>query len=77
VTVHVDELGASMWAPGQAYLEYRIFLDGALVGRGGRSGCSLGAGGNDLPARALLPSGEVLVVKEGGLVGHGYDRFLG
>src|SRR5690349_21599053 len=45
-----------MWAPGRGYVEYRVFLDGAPIGRGGRFGCSLGFGDNDLPAKVLLPT---------------------
>ncbi|TAH52286.1 MAG: hypothetical protein EYC68_08275 [Chloroflexota bacterium] len=62
LVVHVDRLAARRGGPGSSYTEYRIFWNGELQGRGGRFGTSLGAGGNDLPARALLPNGQLLVV---------------
>lgn len=49
-------------------MEYRIFFDGRIVARGGRFGCSLGMGGCDLPAKALLPDGTLLVVGESRVV---------
>lgn len=60
--IHVDHLYARRNGPGSSYTEYRIFWNGALQGRGGRFGSSLGVGGSDLPARALLPNGQLLVV---------------
>lgn len=39
----------------------RIHINGELCGRGGGCGTSLGGGGSDLPARALV-GGDLLIV---------------
>lgn len=53
-TVHIDVVAATRYGPARSFLEARIFLDGELAGRGGSGGSSLGGGGNDFPAVALL-----------------------
>jgi hypothetical protein len=61
--VHIDCLVAHKWGPSRFYVEYRIFVDGALAGRGGES--SLPQGGipdKNLPAVALLGQDKVLTV---------------
>jgi len=62
--VHVDWTHAHKHGPGRTITEIRIFVDGRLEGRGGRCGCSLGVGGNDLPAVALIGSGRALSVDD-------------
>jgi hypothetical protein len=65
VALHVDHVCAGAGAPGRFYADYRVHRDGALVGRGGVIGCSLGGGGSDLPVRVPLGT-LVLVVDEDG-----------
>ncbi len=60
--VHIDRLSANKHSPGRSYVEIRIFVDGILAGRGGSAGSSLGGGGNDLPAIALLGDDRALTV---------------
>jgi hypothetical protein len=62
--VHVDWTHAHKHGPGRTITEIRIFVDGRLAGRGGSCGCSLGVGGNDLPAVALISSGRALSVDD-------------
>ncbi len=63
--VHIDATAARLWGPGRSWLEIRIFVDGQLAGRGGSSGCSLGAGiGTDLPAVGRVGSTRLLVVDD-------------
>ena len=62
--VHVDWTHAHKHGPGRTITEIRIFVDGRLAGRGGRCGCSLGVGGDDLPAVALIGSGRALSVDD-------------
>ena len=49
---------------GRSITEIRIFVDGRLAGRGGKCGCALGFGKNDLPAVALLGGGQALTVDD-------------
>jgi hypothetical protein len=42
--------------------EVRIFVDGVLAGRAGGCGCSLGAGGWDLPAVARVGVSRAITV---------------
>jgi hypothetical protein len=60
--VHIDIVRLTKWGPGRSILEVRIFVDGELAGRGGSAGCSLGFGGSDLPAVAILSGSTVLSV---------------
>jgi hypothetical protein len=60
--VHVDRLEAKKFGPGRAFLEFRIFVDGQLVGRAGAAGTSLGAGSSDFPAVALVGENRILTV---------------
>jgi len=62
--VHVDWTYAHKHGPGRTITEIRIFVDGRLAGRGGRCGCSLGVGGDDLPAVALIGGGRALSVDD-------------
>jgi hypothetical protein len=52
--VHVDVCGACRFAPSSFWREARTHVNGELRGRGGACGCSLGGGGNDEPATALV-----------------------
>jgi hypothetical protein len=52
--VHIDCVRRRLYGPGGALNECRIFVDGRLEGRGGYVGCSLGFGGEDLPATARI-----------------------
>lgn len=65
VRVHIDRVAATKYGPGRSILEFRIHADGRLVGRGGRCGCSLGFGGDDLPAVGQV--GRNLVIAVDGL----------
>ena len=60
--VHIDRLMAERRGPGCVYLEYRIFIDGRIAGRGGMAGGPYGCGNNDLPAAALLGERRILTV---------------
>jgi len=60
--VHIDHLHATRGGPLRGYHEVRIFVDGRLAGRGGRCGCSLGFGGNDLPAVAAIGQDTAIAV---------------
>jgi hypothetical protein len=62
--VHVDRASASKRGPGNMYLEFRIFVDGRLAGRGGRCGTSLGVGGSDLPAVARVGPHKAITLDE-------------
>ena len=62
--VHVDWVYARKHGPGRSITEIRIFVDDRLAGRGGRCGCALGIGKNDLPAVALLGGGKALTVDD-------------
>lgn len=60
--IHIDRLHADKLCPGRSYTEFRIFVNGRLAGRGGSAGSSLGGGGSDLPAVALVGTDKVLTV---------------
>jgi hypothetical protein len=60
--VHIDLVEITRGGPGRSITEVRIFVDGQLAGRGGSCGCSLGGGGNDLPAVAVISGSTVLSV---------------
>lgn len=62
--LHIDRVTATKYGPGRSFLEFRIFVDGQLTGRGGRCGCSLGMGGNDLPAVGRLASTLAITVDD-------------
>ena len=63
VLIHIDRLYANKYAPGRSYVEFRIFVNGTLAGRGGSAGSSLGGSGNsDLPAVALIGSDKIISV---------------
>ena len=63
-TVHVDWVSNSnqKGGPGRALTEFRVFVDGQLAGRGGEWGCSLGAGGRDLPLVARIGADTALTL---------------
>jgi hypothetical protein len=52
--LHIDRVSGTRFGPGRSIVEFRLFFDGVLAGRGGSVGCSLGFGGRDLPAVALV-----------------------
>jgi hypothetical protein len=60
--VHIDLVKIIRGGPGRSVIEVRIFVDRELAGRGGSCGCSLGGGGDDLPAVALVAPSNVLSV---------------
>lgn len=60
--VHIDLVEITRGGPGRSITEMRIFVDGQLAGRGGSCGCSLGGGGNDLPAVAVISESTILSV---------------
>lgn len=62
--VHVDWASNSnqRGGPGRALTEFRVFVDGQLAGRGGEWGCSLGAGGRDLPLVARIGADTALTL---------------
>jgi hypothetical protein len=60
--VHIDLLDIRKSGPGRSIREVRVFVNGQLYGRGGQCGCSLGFGGGDLPAVALIGSERALTV---------------
>jgi hypothetical protein len=62
-TVHVDWLSARHSKPTFAFIEYRVFVDGALAARGGRMQVSVGAPRN-LPAKALIDDTRLLVIRD-------------
>ena len=62
LVVHIDCVHRNLGGPGRAVQEVRIFVDGVLEGRGGSAGCSLGFGGDDLPAVARVGSGQAVTV---------------
>jgi hypothetical protein len=62
--IHIDHVKIQTYGPGSVFTEFRIFVNGRLRGRGGSAGCSLGAGGSDLPAVARVGSGLVLTVDD-------------
>jgi hypothetical protein len=64
VRLHIDRVAATKYGPGRSFLEFRIFTDGVLAGRGGRCGCSLGGGGSDLPAVARVAAHLVITVED-------------
>jgi hypothetical protein len=61
--VHVDWLAARRSKPTFAFIEYRVFVDGLLAGRGGRAQVGVGAPSNR-PARALLDDTQLLMVSD-------------
>jgi hypothetical protein len=60
--VHIDRLERRLHSPGRGWKELRIFVDNVLAGRAGLAGCSLGAGGSDLPAIACIGRSKVITV---------------
>jgi hypothetical protein len=52
--LHIDHITRRRYGPGRSFQEFRLFVDELLEGRGGSAGCSLGFGGGDLPAVALI-----------------------
>ena len=60
--LHIDCVTRRGYGPGRSIEEFRLFLDGVLEGRGGFAGCSLGFGGRDLPAVALIDDGLAVTV---------------
>lgn len=60
--VHIDRIERHRYSPGRSLTEVRIFVDGLLQGRGGFVGCSLGAGGSDLPAIARVGPSRAITV---------------
>ena len=60
--VHIDRIARHRYSPGRSLTEVRIFVDGVLAGRAGSAGCSLGAGGSDLPAVARLGRSRAITV---------------
>jgi hypothetical protein len=60
--IHIDLVEIVRGGPGRAITEVRIFVDGELAGRGGSCGCSLGSGGSDAPAVAIVGNSRVLAV---------------
>jgi hypothetical protein len=64
VLVHIDRVTTTKYGPGRSFLEFRIFASGELAGRGGRSGCSLGGGGSDLPAVGRIASNVAITVDD-------------
>ena len=52
--VYLEWFGGTGGGPGFSFSEVRIHLDRKLVGRAWRLGCSLGGGGYDSPAVAML-----------------------
>ena len=64
VRVHIDRVTATKYGPGRSFLEFRIFADGELVGRGGRCGCSLGGGGSNLPAVGRIAANVAITVDD-------------
>jgi hypothetical protein len=52
--VHIDICGATRYGPGSFWEETRIHVNGELRGRAGACGCSLGGGGRNGSAIALL-----------------------
>lgn len=65
--VHIDRMYASKGGPGRSYTEFRVFVNGKFAGRGGGAGTSLGGGGSDLPAVALVSNDKMLTVSEDGI----------
>jgi hypothetical protein len=63
--IHIDVVAALMSGPLRGYWEARIFIDGALAGRGGFGGAAMGCGGNDLPAVARVGNGALVAVADG------------
>jgi hypothetical protein len=61
-TIHIDCVHRRLDGPGRSVEEVRIFVDDVLEGRGGGAGCSLGFGGDDLPAVARVGDGHVITV---------------
>ena len=61
-TVHIDMVKGQRSGPGRAFTEVRIFVDGRLEGRASVAGCSLGGGGNSLPAVARIGDEHVVTV---------------
>ena len=60
--VHIDRLLAERRGPLSIYIEYRIYINGVIAGRGGMAGGPYGCGNYDLPAAALLGDGRILSV---------------
>jgi hypothetical protein len=64
VMVHIDRVAATRYGPGRSFVEFRIYAAGRLAGRGGWCGCSLGFGGTELPAVAVIHPGLAVTVDE-------------
>jgi hypothetical protein len=60
--IYIEAFGGIGSGPGFGFKDVRIYLDGAIVGRAWRGGCSLGFGGGVGPAVAMLPDGRALRV---------------
>ncbi len=68
--IDVEAFGGIGGGPGFGFKDVRIYVDDVLVGRGWRGGCSLGFGGSNGPAVALLRNGcAVRVTITGSLSG--------
>jgi len=52
--IHIDLFGGNGGGPGFGFRDERIYIDGELRGRGWQMGASIGAGGMDHPAVALI-----------------------
>ena len=61
--IHVDCVSANKGGPGRSFKDIRIFVNGVQAGRGSSCGCSLGGGGSEGPAVALVGSDKLLFVK--------------
>lgn len=62
--IHIDRLMIERGGPLCVFIEYRIYIDGAVAGRGGICGGPYGNGNMDLPAVAFLDSRRILSVDE-------------
>lgn len=62
----VEGFGANGSGPGFGFTDWRIYLDGALVGRAWSLGCSLGCGGRVGPAVAMLRPDLALRLRDDG-----------
>lgn len=60
--IHIDWVTVDGSGPGRSLTEVRIFVGGILAGQAFTGGCSLGFGGGDFPAVALVGVDRALVV---------------
>lgn len=58
--VHLDYIRRTKSGPGRTFNEIRIFINGQFAGRGGGGSTSLGGGGSDMPAVALIGEDKLL-----------------